>query len=68
MVKNELKEYDEIPYSQSSKFKKNEARKWLESFLRTTKMDYQFEPNGTLILSDDSYQVILKFGPVVKLE
>lgn len=29
MVKNELKEYDEIPYSQSSKFKKNESRKWL---------------------------------------
>ena len=31
-------------------------------------MDYQFGPNGTLTLSDDLYQVTLKFGPVVKLE
>lgn len=55
---------DGSPISSTTGFKKNEAKKWLNSFLKTTRMDFEFIGNSKLILRDDIHSVELSFGPL----
>lgn len=63
-MKDLLKEYDESPISSTPGWKKNEAKKWLNSFLKTTRMEFEFVGNSKLILKDDIHSVELTFGPL----
>lgn len=64
-MKDLLKEYgDESPISSTTGFKKNEAKKWLNSFLKTTRMEFEFAGTSKVILRDDIHSVELTFGPL----
>ena len=66
-MKDLLREFeysDGSPISSTSRFKKNEAKKWLNSFLKTTRMEFEFVGTSKVILRDDIHSVELTFGPL----